>query len=767
VPVGNTVIASAGTALTLNIGRPVTYRWWSGTTCSGTQLGSNTKTLVLATSIPPSDPLAMTTVGPVSFRATYDALLGEDATSPCVLLTVTPRAPSVTVTPPAAALTAGSSASSTTTMSGGYQATGSLTYSIFPTEAACLAGSAPTTSANVTIITAGTMPASGAMLLDRTGATGTSLYWRVAYSGDANNNPTTSACAAKDVAKQVTTVGLSLSPTTVSTAQGTIGTATLAGGVLMPKGTATYTVYADASCATVLDLPAPNQKTLVAGNIPNSDPLVIPSPGLRWVQVIFNGDDNNLTSLSGCMPVTVMSLPTLVLSISPAVIPLGQSPDVTSALIGATADASGIATYAVYADDNCGTPVAPAIISSETVVNASIPPAAFPVFTAMGTFYAQVEYSGDSLNTSAESSCVPFAIAQAAPSISISVAPDPITAGQSTTTSSVISGTFGMPSGSVIYRIFSDPSCSTETASSSKPLSGGLVPASDPFTSATVGTIYANATYSGDASHQAAVSTCLPVSVTKATPLLSLTQTPDPVAIGGSFSYQFALSGTVGQATGTVSLQLYTASDCGTAINGQSYAMTLASGAVPDSPLTDYSFSGTAYARATYSGDATHNAAGTGCVPVSLMTGTLTASAVDLVLPSIEYSNDDQTSAGQITLVVADTRGTGAGWSVTVSTSTFAYSGVAPNQVDIPAANLSLTSAGSPVYVTGQPIGTGGPVGTSASGPLDVTRTLIVASPGWGSGSYTQPLDVELTIPGGSAAGTYTAELTITTSAAP
>jgi hypothetical protein len=248
---------------------------------------------------------------------------------------------------------------------------------------------------------------------------------------------------------------------------------------------------------------------------------------------------------------------------------------------------------------------------------------------------------------------------------------------------------------------------------------------------------------------------------------LSLTQTPNPVTIGGTFGYQFALSGASGLASGDVTLQLYTGSDCGTEIAGQTYSMILSGSMVPDSPAIAYTFPGTAHARATYSGDANHDATSTACLPVNLIAGALTASAVDLSLPPVAYSNNDQVSSGRVTLVVTDTRGTGSGWSVTVTASAFVYSGLAPAQPDIPAGSLTLTGAGAPIYVSGQPIGAGGPVATTASGSFNVAGTVIVASPGWGSGTYSQPLDVELTIPGGSAAGTYTAELTITTSAAP
>jgi hypothetical protein len=223
--------------------------------------------------------------------------------------------------------------------------------------------------------------------------------------------------------------------------------------------------------------------------------------------------------------------------------------------------------------------------------------------------------------------------------------------------------------------------------------------------------------------------------------------------------------GAYGTPTGTVTCRIHSGTGCTNQIVTNS--KTLGGGVVPASDPFTIAAAGTIHAQATYSGDTNNQAVASACLPVDVVTGVLTASAIDLALPSVEYSNDPQVTSGRITLAIADTRGTGAGWSVTVSAGPFVYSGVASFQPDIPAGNLALTGAGSPVYVSRQPFGARGPTGTAASGSLDVSRTVIVASPGWGSGIYSQPLNVEFTIPGGSAAGTYTSELTISTAVAP
>ncbi|HUQ78660.1 MAG TPA: hypothetical protein VM427_07295 [Patescibacteria group bacterium] len=111
----------------------------------------------------------------------------------------------------------------------------------------------------------------------------------------------------------------------------------------------------------------------------------------------------------------------------------------------------------------------------------------------------------------------------------------------------------------------------------------------------------------------------------------------------------------------------------------------------------------------------------------------------------------------------------GAGWNVTIQSSTFAYSGSFAG-TSVPAANLAITEVRTPVLVSGQAIDpAGGPKvpPSGAPGALDVARKTIQADVGYGGGTYTQELLVSLAIPANSRAGTYTASLTVTASAGP
>ena len=149
--------------------------------------------------------------------------------------------------------------------------------------------------------------------------------------------------------------------------------------------------------------------------------------------------------------------------------------------------------------------------------------------------------------------------------------------------------------------------------------------------------------------------------------------------------------------------------------------------------------------------------------------GTRTASIANLTLAAVNYSHSAQTQTGTMTLTADDSTGSGAGWNVTVQSSAFVYSG-ANGGTNIPAANFALTSAAQPVMTAGQAVdNSSGPKVPNSSpiGTLDSARKTVQAGAGYGQGTYTQALGVELTIPAQSRAGTYTGTLTVTISAGP
>ncbi len=152
-----------------------------------------------------------------------------------------------------------------------------------------------------------------------------------------------------------------------------------------------------------------------------------------------------------------------------------------------------------------------------------------------------------------------------------------------------------------------------------------------------------------------------------------------------------------------------------------------------------------------------------------ILAGSRSASVTDLNLPNITYSHEVQTSTGSMTLTAQDATGTGLGWNVTVQSSDFAYSG-SDGGSSIPASNLSLTSAATPVVTAGQVLDAlAGPMVPLISpvGSLDVARKTTQALLGAGDGIYTQSLGVSLRIPAQSKPGIYTGTLTTTIAVGP
>lgn len=160
-------------------------------------------------------------------------------------------------------------------------------------------------------------------------------------------------------------------------------------------------------------------------------------------------------------------------------------------------------------------------------------------------------------------------------------------------------------------------------------------------------------------------------------------------------------------------------------------------------------------------------ALGADSVTQEVTAGTRTASVADLTLASKAYSHSSQTSTGTMTLTADDSSGSDAGWNVTIQSSAFAHGG---SGASIDASNFALSAADAPAMTAGQAVdGTNGPKvpTTSPVGTLDTPRKVVQAEAGYGKGTYTQGLDVTLTIPGQTVAGTYTGTLTTTITAGP
>ena len=149
--------------------------------------------------------------------------------------------------------------------------------------------------------------------------------------------------------------------------------------------------------------------------------------------------------------------------------------------------------------------------------------------------------------------------------------------------------------------------------------------------------------------------------------------------------------------------------------------------------------------------------------------GNRTASISNATMSGMTYSHSAQSNDHNLNLTVDDSSGTGEGWNVTIQSSNFVYSGLY-NGTDISAANFEILTANAPQFISGQVIdGANGPKApaSNSTGSLDVARKVLHAGAGYGQGSYSQSLGVQLTVPGMTRAGSYTSSLTVTIGSGP
>src|SRR5207248_1130970 len=183
-------------------------------------------------------------------------------------------------------------------------------------------------------------------------------YWRAAYSGDALNQPATGGCLDEivTVGNASPTISTTLSETTGSIGDSVHDSSSLSGATGNARGTVTYTVYTDSSCSK--GAVAAGTKGVTSGVVPNSDPVTLNSAGTYYWQAVYSGDANNNVATSPCTEEVVT-----VNKNSPSMTTAQNlRPNDSSTIIGATATATGTATFNLYSpsDAPCsGSPAYP------------------------------------------------------------------------------------------------------------------------------------------------------------------------------------------------------------------------------------------------------------------------------------------------------------------------------------------------------------------------------------------------------------------------
>jgi LPXTG-site transpeptidase (sortase) family protein len=184
----------------------------------------------------------------------------------------------------------------TATLTGGYNPTGSVTFKLFPpTDATCSGVAAYT-------YTDGTAPFAAPGFASN--AVGT-WHWTADYSGDPNNNATSSACADETavVTTATLTIGTTLSSSSISVGGSVSDSSGLTGATSDAGGTVTYTVYTNSLCT--LGAQSAGTKAVTAGVVPDSDSLTFNSAGTYYWKAVYSGDLNNDPASSTCTDETL------------------------------------------------------------------------------------------------------------------------------------------------------------------------------------------------------------------------------------------------------------------------------------------------------------------------------------------------------------------------------------------------------------------------------------------------------------------------------
>jgi hypothetical protein len=232
-----------------------------------------------------------TEVGTYTFHATYsgDSLNNGAIDNGANESVTTIKAPPMINTIPGGTVTIGSGANLTdsATLSGGFNPTGTITFTLFDPSNVSVYTNVVTVNGNGTYDTStGTNP--GGFLPDTVGT----YHWVASYSGDANNNSVTSGMAdePETVIKATPMITTVPGPTVVlGSGVALTDTATLSGGFNVPQGTITFTLFDPSNVVVHTEIVS------VDGNGDYSTPDgFIPTVAgtFQWVAT-YSGDANN------------------------------------------------------------------------------------------------------------------------------------------------------------------------------------------------------------------------------------------------------------------------------------------------------------------------------------------------------------------------------------------------------------------------------------------------------------------------------------------
>jgi hypothetical protein len=402
VSISDTATLSGGHNPTGN----VTFQLFApGDTSCETPLTLPTPTEDLSGLSATSDSYNTTTVGTYHWIATYNGDANNfTATSGCQAepVTTVPASPSIS-TASSDSVVVGGSISDTAHLTGGFNPTGTITFTLYgPGDTTC---ATPLSSSGKTVAGDGFYTSNPVV----TSLAGT-YRWIASYSGDANNNPASGDC--NDEFESVVVTQASPAISTSASDSVVVGgqitdTAHLTGG-FSPTGTITFTLYGpgDTTCATPISTTG---KTVAGDGFYTSAPFTTTLAGTyRWI-ASYSGDANNKAVAGACNDefesvVVTKAQGTIATVAAGANLVAGKAGLVgdSAAFVGAY-HPTGNVVFTLY---NADCSVSTGITGSGTISNTGT--AAFSSAwtpAAAGTYSWKAAYAGDANNAAFTTGC--------------------------------------------------------------------------------------------------------------------------------------------------------------------------------------------------------------------------------------------------------------------------------------------------------------------------------------------------------------------------
>ncbi|MDR3752059.1 MAG: Ig-like domain repeat protein [Terracidiphilus sp.] len=363
------------------------------------------------------------------------------------------------------------------------------------------------------------------------------------YAGDSNYNGSNNAAnpVPQTVNALAATLGVTASPISSKVNDAVTFTAQLAGVTMtpvVPAGTVSFTVNGSASP----DCPA---KTVDASGKATctTSRLVTPSD---TIAATYAGDANFTVATAGSATQTVSKTTPSVSLASSGPSHVNDSVTLTATLSGSVTPVAPTGTVSFTSNGNQITGCAAQPVDATTHVATCTTTSLIVGSDAIGATYA-----GDANFATAGATPISQSVSKQTPTVAVS-SPGPSTVNDSVTFTATLSGTFTplSPTGSVAFTLNGNPiaACSAQ-----------IVDATTHLATCSVNTLVApsdaiGATYAGDSNFATAGAAPFTQSVSKLTPTVTLSTSPNPSTVNSSVTLTATLSGTFtpNSPTGTV-----------------------------------------------------------------------------------------------------------------------------------------------------------------------------------------------------------------------